>query len=154
MWDCKYKVGKDGCRRRKTRCYPGGKLCVLGQEFSFPLRKQPDELDHRKNVKETKIKSITPRTARKYIEKQESIVIDIRARDVFDQGHIPGAVWVDKDNLDGFIHTADRTKMIICCCYKGVSSLNVARAVQKAGFSKVCSLKDGFAGWSQIFPQQ
>jgi thiosulfate sulfurtransferase len=99
-----------------------------------------------------KISSITPQKAKEHIEKQESTVIDIRARDVFDQGHIPGAIWVDKDNLAGFIHTADKKKMVICCCYKGVSSLKIAKAIQKAGFSKARSLQGGFEEWSQTFP--
>jgi len=181
MWDCKYKAGKDGCRRRNTRCYPGGKRCVLGQKFSFPLRKQTDELEQKKETKfkttkttiknpqikprrkPTKrravrlpfirIRSITPPKAKEHIEKQGGTVIDIRAREVFDQGHIPGAVWVDKDNLAVFIQTADKKETIICCCYKGISSLKVAEALQKAGFSKACSLKGGFEGWSQTFPK-
>ena len=45
MWDCKYKVGQDYCRLRKTKCYPGGKRCVLRGKFEFPLRDEPDELD-------------------------------------------------------------------------------------------------------------
>lgn len=95
------------------------------------------------------IKSITPQKAKEHIEKQGCTVIDIRAREVFDQGHIPGAVWVDKDNLAGFIQTADKKETIICCCYKGISSLKVAEALQKAGFSKACSLEGGFEGWPQ-----
>ncbi len=98
------------------------------------------------------IKSITPREAKKNIEKKDGITIDIRAKEVFDKGHIPGAVWVDKDRLDKFIHTADKGKVVICCCYKGISSLKVAETLQKAGFSKACSLEGGLEGWSQAFP--
>lgn len=45
MWDCKYKFGRDRCRRRGTVCYPGGIRCVLKGKFDFPLRDEPDELD-------------------------------------------------------------------------------------------------------------
>jgi len=45
MWDCKYKVGRDGCRLRKVGCYPGGKKCVLRGKFSFPFREEPDPLE-------------------------------------------------------------------------------------------------------------
>ena len=44
MWDCKHREVNDKCRRRKTACYPGGKLCVLEGKFEFPFRTEPDEL--------------------------------------------------------------------------------------------------------------
>lgn len=99
------------------------------------------------------IKSITPQKAKEYIDNQECTVIDIRAKEIFDQGHIPGAVWVDKDNLEQFTRSADKKRMVFCCCYKGVSSLKVAEALQKAGFAKTYSLEGGFEGWSKAFPK-
>jgi hypothetical protein len=45
MWDCKYKIGLDFCRLRRTGCFPGGKYCVLRWKFEFPLRIERDELD-------------------------------------------------------------------------------------------------------------
>ena len=57
MWDCKYKIGEDGCRLRKTRCYPGGKKCLLYGKFEFPLCDEGDELDDpKKKPKKKKLK--------------------------------------------------------------------------------------------------
>lgn len=61
-WDCKHKIEKDRCRRRKTKCFPGGKLCVIKDKFEFPLRKELDELDH---PKKTKVKKKRKGPARK-----------------------------------------------------------------------------------------
>ncbi|HBR14394.1 MAG TPA: hypothetical protein DD723_02480 [Candidatus Omnitrophica bacterium] len=44
-WDCKYKTGKDYCRRRRAACYPGGKRCVIYGKFEFPFRTLKDELE-------------------------------------------------------------------------------------------------------------
>ena len=99
------------------------------------------------------IKSITPHEAQKEAGERNCIIIDIRAREIFNQGHIPGAIWVDRDNPAEFINTADKKKMVICCCYKGVSSRKVAETIQKAGFSKTLNLKGGFEGWSKTFPK-
>jgi len=49
MWDCKYKIGRDYCRRRKTPCFPGGKFCVLEGKYEFPLRNQRDALEESKS---------------------------------------------------------------------------------------------------------
>jgi hypothetical protein len=54
MWDCKYKIGEDGCRLRKAGCYPGGKRCVLYGKFEFPLRDEDDELDISKDKQKKK----------------------------------------------------------------------------------------------------
>lgn len=43
MWDCKYRTIKDWCRRRRTKCFPGGVGCVL-KGFEFPLRIEEDPL--------------------------------------------------------------------------------------------------------------
>ena len=56
MWDCKYKVGQDGCRLRKTGCYPGGRKCVLYGKFEFPLRGDKDELEQPKAKRKKKVK--------------------------------------------------------------------------------------------------
>ncbi len=51
-WDCKYKFGRDHCRKRKTICYPGGEYCVLKGKFVFPLRDDSDELSRMNNDEE------------------------------------------------------------------------------------------------------
>ncbi len=56
MWDCKYKIGQDGCRLRKIGCYPGGRKCVLKGKFEFPFREEPDELEEQPKKKAKKKK--------------------------------------------------------------------------------------------------
>jgi hypothetical protein len=57
MWDCKYKIGQDGCRLRKMGCYPGGRKCVLYGKFEFPFREEPDALENPKKAPRRKKKA-------------------------------------------------------------------------------------------------
>lgn len=47
-WDCKYRTEKDKCQKRKSACLPGGKDCVLGEHYEFPLRKELGKVNRSK----------------------------------------------------------------------------------------------------------
>lgn len=40
MLDCKHRTAKDRCRKRKSVCLPGGRNCVLGKNYIYPLRNE------------------------------------------------------------------------------------------------------------------
>jgi molybdopterin/thiamine biosynthesis adenylyltransferase/rhodanese-related sulfurtransferase len=79
------------------------------------------------------------------------IVIDVRERNEFEEGHVPGAVHLSK----GFIETRiedlvpDRETPITLYCAAGVRSLLAARAIRELGYTDVQSLGGGFGAWKQ-----
>jgi len=79
------------------------------------------------------------------------VVIDVRERDEFEEGHVPGAVHLSK----GFIETRiedlvpDRETPITLYCAGGVRSLLAARAIRELGYTDVESLGGGFGAWKQ-----
>ena len=45
MWDCKHhQTQDDTCKRRKTKCFPGGVACVLKGAYEAPFRQEEDPL--------------------------------------------------------------------------------------------------------------
>jgi hypothetical protein len=44
----------DSCKRRKTKCFPGGIGCVLKGEYEFPLREIEDPLLKIRKLKKVK----------------------------------------------------------------------------------------------------
>jgi molybdopterin/thiamine biosynthesis adenylyltransferase/rhodanese-related sulfurtransferase len=78
-------------------------------------------------------------------------VIDVRERNEFEEGHVPGAVHLSK----GFIETRiedlvpDRETPITLYCAAGVRSLLAARAIRELGYTDVQSLGGGFGAWKQ-----
>ncbi|MEH6491516.1 thiosulfate sulfurtransferase GlpE [Halopseudomonas sp.] len=79
---------------------------------------------------------------------------DIRDPQSYQQGHIPGAVRLDNDNLAQFVAAADKQTPLLVCCYHGNSSQPAAAYLASLGFNAVYSLDGGFELWRQQFPDQ
>ncbi len=79
---------------------------------------------------------------------------DIRDPQSYQQGHIPGAVRLDNDNLPQFVAAADKQAALVVCCYHGNSSQPAAAYLASLGFDAVYSLDGGFELWRQQFPDQ
>ena len=107
-------------------------------------RSSRDLLDEARRV----IPEVTPQQMR---AEPGRVVIDVRERDEFEEGHVPGAVHLSK----GFIETRiedlvpDRETPITLYCAAGVRSLLAARAIRELGYTNVESLGGGFGAWKQ-----
>jgi len=79
------------------------------------------------------------------------IVLDVRERDEFEEGAIPGAAHVPRGFLELRIekHAADRSSSIVLYCAGGSRSLFAAEALERMGYTDVSSLAGGFNGWKQ-----
>lgn len=76
-------------------------------------------------------------------------IVDVREREEFVQGHIPGAVFIPRGYLELQIeqHQPDRSKPVVVYCAGGVRSLLAARNLQEMGYTNVVSLTGGYNGW-------
>ena len=81
------------------------------------------------------------------INNEESIVVDIRDKDSFDQGHIDGALNLSNNNIDSFVLDTKKNLCIIVCCYRGNSSQRAAKFLTDKGFENVYSLNGGYEEW-------
>jgi len=79
------------------------------------------------------------------------VVIDIRERDEFEQGFIPGAVFLPRGNLESRIEgvALERDTPIILYCASGSRSAFAAKTLGELGYTDVVSLAEGFSGWKQ-----
>jgi rhodanese-related sulfurtransferase len=76
------------------------------------------------------------------------VLIDVRPREEFSQGHIRGAVSVPSEELAAWAKTAPRRKEIVAYC-RGpycVYALDAARRLRQGGL-RVRRLKDGVPEW-------
>ena len=77
------------------------------------------------------------------------VVLDVRERYEFEEGHIPGAQHLSK----GFIETQiedrvpDRSTPLTLYCAGGVRSLLAARSLRELGYENVESMAGGFGAW-------
>jgi molybdopterin/thiamine biosynthesis adenylyltransferase/rhodanese-related sulfurtransferase len=76
-------------------------------------------------------------------------VVDVREREEFVQGHIPGAIFIPRGYLELQIeqHQSDRAAPLVIYCAGGVRSALAARNLQEMGYTNVISLVGGFNGW-------
>lgn len=86
-------------------------------------------------------------------QKAESgvVLIDVREAWEFQQGHLPGAVFVPRGFLELRIEelVPDRNSEIILYCAGGSRSLLAANNLKELGYSRVASMRGGFIDWKQ-----
>jgi sulfur-carrier protein adenylyltransferase/sulfurtransferase len=89
--------------------------------------------------------------AREAQEREGALFVDVRERDEWDEGHIPGAVWVPRGNLESRIENAvpDRSTPIVLYCAAGNRSAFAAKTLGELGYEDVVSLSGGFTDWKR-----
>ncbi|AWK44332.1 rhodanese-like domain-containing protein [Photorhabdus laumondii subsp. laumondii] len=99
----------------------------------------------------SKTKEITRAQAINLINKEEAIVVDLRSREDFRKGHIIGAVNLTpseiKDNNFAELEKHKKQPVIVVSA-NGTESRTPAENLLRAGFERVCSLKEGLVGWT------
>jgi len=94
-----------------------------------------------------RLKQIDVPTAKSLIREENVTLLDARKSGDYQKSHIEGARSIDGEALNDFIDQADKSKTILCYCYKGISSKGPCRRLIQAGFKKVYNLKGGFDAW-------
>ena len=99
----------------------------------------------RSQIKETSAHELHQRLS----DSGPPLVVDIRERDEFEQGHVPGAIFIPRGFLELRIeqHAFDRNEPVLLYCAGGVRSALAARNLQEMGYANVESLTGGFNGW-------
>jgi len=81
----------------------------------------------------------------------QPVMLDVRERDEYEQGFIPGAVHIPRGNLETRIeaNVPDRSTPIVVYCASGSRSAYAAKTLGELGYTDVVSLAGGFSGWKQ-----
>lgn len=77
------------------------------------------------------------------------VVLDIREKDAFDAGHVPGAIHLPRGQLELRVNTVlpDPTLRILTCCEFGKISTLAAATLHELGFRRAVALDGGMKGW-------
>jgi rhodanese-related sulfurtransferase len=77
-----------------------------------------------------------------------TIYFDCREPNEYALGHIPGAVFIPRGNLETKIEAAiPRGKKVLIYCASGNRSALAADTMQQMGYTDVASMSGGFRGW-------
>jgi sulfur-carrier protein adenylyltransferase/sulfurtransferase len=104
------------------------------------------------NEAKGQIREVTPEEMERLKRAGEPVlVVDVREKEDFEGGHLPGAVSVPRGALEMNIddHTTDEGRPIVCYCGGGSRSALSALTLQQMGYRNVMSLNGGFRGWKE-----
>lgn len=93
---------------------------------------------------------LTNEQFRKEAKKPNTVIIDVRTPEEYQEGHIEGAVLMDYLETEKFVKLVaalDPSKHYLLYCRTGKRSLNAANIMKAKGFKKVSDLKDGISEW-------
>ncbi len=96
------------------------------------------------------VPEVTPdEVAAKLKNGDQPVLLDVREKEEFRQGYIPGAVSLPRGFLEMRVEetVADKSRPVIAYCAGGTRSLLAGRILKELGFNNVVSMKGGFTAW-------
>jgi molybdopterin/thiamine biosynthesis adenylyltransferase/rhodanese-related sulfurtransferase len=80
---------------------------------------------------------------------KDIVLVDVREKIEWNEGHIPGAIHVPRGYLELQIEEAvpDKDKTVVLYCAGGVRSLMAGATLQQMGYKNVISMAGGFGQW-------
>jgi sulfur-carrier protein adenylyltransferase/sulfurtransferase len=89
--------------------------------------------------------------ARDLLAEAEAAVVDVRERDEWAEGHLPGAVHIPRGSLESRIEgvVPDRSQAVVVYCGSGSRSAFAAKTLEELGYGNVLSLAGGFTDWKR-----
>src|SRR2546422_8713948 len=96
-----------------------------------------------------RIHEATPEQVQDLIRSGDVQLGDVREKDEWNAGHIPGAVHVPKSYLEQWAEDRlpEKDKTTVLYCAGGVRSAMAADTLQKLGYTNVISMAGGFHRW-------
>jgi len=95
------------------------------------------------------ITEISPQDAAAKLKRGEAVIVDVRDKDEWDEGHIPGAIHMSRGTIELDIEekVPDPNAMIICHCGGGGRGALATESLQKMGYKNVRNMSGGFKAW-------
>jgi glyoxylase-like metal-dependent hydrolase (beta-lactamase superfamily II) len=87
--------------------------------------------------------------------RRDLVVLDIREKDAFDTGHVPGAIHLPRGQLELRVNgeLPDPTVRIITCCEFGKISTLAAATLRELGYGRAGAMDGGMKAWREAeFP--
>jgi glyoxylase-like metal-dependent hydrolase (beta-lactamase superfamily II)/rhodanese-related sulfurtransferase len=82
---------------------------------------------------------------------RDLVILDLREKDDFENGHVPGAVHLPRGQLELRVNTVlpDPTVRILTCCEFGKISTLAAATLRELGYMRATALDGGLKAWRE-----
>ena len=96
-------------------------------------------------------KKIEPNELTRLVNKENAILIDLRKKEDYENGHITTALNYPHQEFDNYMFKLDKFKEspIILVCEMGRNSANIGEKLKKAKFKETFRLNGGMMTWTQ-----
>ncbi len=84
-------------------------------------------------------------------EDKNAVVLDVRTKEEYKQGHIPGSVQIDfnSPDFDKEVAKLDKNKTYLVHCAAGGRSARACKKMDGMNFSKLYNLEGGMGAWEK-----
>ena len=86
--------------------------------------------------------------AKKIIDNDEVVVIDVRTQEEFAEGHIPNAMLIPVDEIDNVMEEMDKDTSYLMVCRSGNRSAMASELLAKNGFQHIKNMEGGMNKWT------
>ncbi len=107
--------------------------------------------DYLASVKQQIREETAQEAAERLAVEPRPVALDVREREEYEQGLIPGSIHIPRGNLETRIESRvpDRSTPLIIYCASGTRSAYAAKTLAELGYTDVVSMAGGFSGWKQ-----
>jgi rhodanese-related sulfurtransferase len=110
-----------------------------------------EDTRYKKLVAEAKknITEISPKDAAAKLKSGEAVIVDVRDKDEWDEGHVPGAMHMSRSTIELDVEekVPDSNTLIICHCGGGGRGALATESLQKMGYKNVRNMAGGLKAW-------
>ncbi len=87
----------------------------------------------------------------KWVKEEKAIFVDVRSKEAYDMGHIPGSISIPEPELISKLKEIPPHKFIItyCACPEEHTSARAVLDLNEHGIKNTACLLGGFGGWRQ-----
>lgn len=102
-------------------------------------------------AQEAAVARVSPEALAARVENRDPdlVVLDVRTKEEFAAGHVPGARNVSHDQIAARIHelAALKDKEVVLYCRSGRRAQLAAQTLRDAGFTRLLQLEGDYPGW-------
>lgn len=128
-------------------------LMISTAYFSYAADKTPDQMVRKARAA---IKEVTPAETKAMLDaKEKIIVLDVRDKPEFDEGHIPGAINISRGMLEfkAALIMPDKDSRIIVYCGVDLRGPLATRTLNELGYHNAVNMSGGLKVWKEAgFP--
>ena len=94
-------------------------------------------------------KCISMDEAQLLLDNHDTVIVDIRDKESYEDGSIPKSINISAENIDNFLEKTDREINLLVYCYVGNSSKGASEYFVQNGFKTVFSLDGGYEEYAR-----